>query len=218
MNLELNRRPSQAEMASGRTVKLGEGAAGRVAQTRAPLVIDDYENWTGRRPSLEGIPYRAVLQVPMIYGGDLIGVLEAYEYGDSKRKFSEADVKLLSLFAAHAAGAIHNTRLFDEARKTAAKFADLYETAHDLSGQHDLDDLLNLIVERAGSLLNAPISGIYLYDEARNDLYVAVNRGLTTSLGIRLAMGEGVAGRVAQSRLAARLLMTIRHGKGARPV
>ena len=184
----------------GAHLKLDEGAAGRVARTREPLLIDDYANWAGRRLNLEGVPYRALLQVPMIYGGDLIGVLDVYEYGSSSRKFNEADVKLLSLFAAHAAGAIHNTRLFDEARKTAAKFTDLYEIAHDLSGQHDLNELLSLIVERAGSLLNAPISGIYLYDKARNDLYVAVNRGLATSLGIRLAMGEGVAGRVAQTR------------------
>jgi len=198
-DVELNVVFPTKDVPAGR-IKMGEGGVGRVAQTRTPIVLDDYENWADRRPSLEGIPYRAVLQVPVIYGGDLIGVLEAYEQGDSKRTFSEADIKLLSLFAAQVAGAIHNIRLFDAARKTAGEFANLYETAHDLSGQHDLNELLNLIVERAGSLLNAPISGIYLYDEVKNDLYMAVNRGLTTSLGIRLAMGEGVAGRVAQTR------------------
>ena len=69
---------------------------------------------------LDGIPYRALLQVPMLYGGDLIGVLDVYEYGNasgSERKFNEADVKFLTLFASHAAGAVQSARLFEETRK-----------------------------------------------------------------------------------------------------
>ncbi len=184
----------------GARMKLGEGAAGRVAQTRMPLVIDDYQTWEGRRSLLDGTPYRALMQVPMVYRGDLIGVLDVYEYGGSERKYSEADVKLLSLFASQAAAAIHSARLFEETRKKAAQFASLYETARDLSDQRNLNKLLETIVLRAGRLLNAPVSGIYLYDKQRDDLYVAVNVGFEASLGTRLAMGEGVAGRVAQSR------------------
>src|SRR5574341_615237 len=188
------------EEGHGARVALGEGAAGHVAQTRAPLVIDNYQTWEGRRSHVEHIPFRAVLQVPMLYGGELIGVLDVFEYGDSGRKFSEQDVKLLSLFAAHAASAVYNARLFEKTRRSATEFASLYETARDTAAQQDLDQLLATIVRRAGALLNAPISGIYLYDESRNDLYVAVNQGLPSSLGVRLALGEGVAGRVAQTR------------------
>ncbi len=184
----------------GTRMKLGEGAAGRVAETRAPLVIDDYQTWDGRRPAHQGVPYRALLQVPMLYGGDLLGVIDVYEYGNSERKFTQEDVRLLSLFAAQAASAVHNARLFEETRKKANEFATLYDTASDLAHQANLNELLNTIVERAGLLLNAPVSGIYLYNESTNDLYVAVNRGFTSSLNVRLAMGEGVAGRVAQTR------------------
>ena len=76
-------------------------------------------------------------------------------------------MKLLTLFASHAAAAVHNARLFEETRKKAAQFASLYETARDLSDQRDLEQLLETIVERAGKLLNAPVSGIYLYDKAK---------------------------------------------------
>jgi GAF domain-containing protein len=188
------------ENGQGARVALGEGAAGQVAKTRTPLVIDDYRTWKGHRPNIEDIPFRAVVQVPMLYGGELIGVLDVFEYGDSQRKFSEQDVKLLSLFAAHAASAVHNARLFEKTRRSAIEFARLYETARYMATQQDLGHLLDTIIRRAGALLNAPVSGIYLYDESRNDLYVAVNKGLPASLGVRLAMGEGVAGRVAQTR------------------
>ncbi|MGE5073324.1 MAG: GAF domain-containing protein [Anaerolineae bacterium] len=191
---------SSGEQGAGARIALGEGAAGRVAEARIPMVIEDYQGWEGRRPLLDGIPYRALLIVPMVYGGELIGVLDAYEYGSSDRKFSEADVKLLSLFASQAAGAVHSARLFEETRKKAAQFASLYETARDLSDQRNVDQLLQTIVERASKLLHAPVSGIYLHDKARNDLYVAVNLGFQSSMGVRLALGEGVAGRVAQTR------------------
>src|SRR5262249_9747744 len=104
--------------------KMGEGGAGRVALTRQALIIDDYQTWEGRSPQYEGVPFRAILQVPMLYGGELIGVLAVDEYGeDVKRKFTEADARLLSLFAVQAAGAIYNARLFEETRLRADQFA-----------------------------------------------------------------------------------------------
>ena len=65
-------------------LKLGEGAAGRVALTREPILIDDYQKWEGRSVKYEGIPFRAVLAVPMLYGGELIGVIDVSEYGEFK--------------------------------------------------------------------------------------------------------------------------------------
>ncbi len=46
----------------------------------------------------------------MLYAGELIGVLTADEASESSRKFTEADERLLSLFASQAAGAINSAR------------------------------------------------------------------------------------------------------------
>ena len=73
---------SQTEPLKGTRLKLGEGDAGRVALTREPLIIDDYQTWEGRSTQYNGIPLRAVLQVPMLYSGELIGVLTVDEYGE----------------------------------------------------------------------------------------------------------------------------------------
>ncbi len=94
----------------GTRLRLGEGVAGKVAQTRQPLRIEDYSTWEGRSPKYEAIPIHAVIEVPMLYAGELIGVLTADETGDSTRKFTEADERLLSLFASQAAGAINSAR------------------------------------------------------------------------------------------------------------
>ncbi len=101
---------TEASMPVGIRLRLGEGVAGKVAQTRQPLRIEDYSNWEGRSMQYQGLPIHAVIEVPMLFAGELIGVLTADETGDSNRKFTEADERLLSLFASQAAGAINSAR------------------------------------------------------------------------------------------------------------
>ena len=192
---------TSSDIPIGIHLDLGEGAAGRVAQTRLPLRLDDYSNWQGRSPKYEGQIFRAILEVPMLFGGELIGVLSANEVGDSERKFTEADEHLLSLFASQAAGAIHATRLLEETRRRAEEFTTLYETTHDLAMQQDLSTVMAIITKRASALLGAPNATILLYDPVRGDLEIAATIGPDLPIGTRRKLGDGLAGRVAQSRM-----------------
>ncbi|NOT06555.1 MAG: PAS domain S-box protein [Anaerolineales bacterium] len=107
LELKMDTEPS---ISLGTRLQLGEGVAGKVAQTRQPLRIEDYSTWESRSPKYDNLLIHAVLEVPMLYAGELIGVLTADETGDSSRKFTEADEHLLSLFASQAAGAINSAR------------------------------------------------------------------------------------------------------------
>ena len=184
----------------GARLPLGEGMAGRVAQTCQPLLVDDYQTWEGRAAIYANVPMRGVIEVPMMFGGELIGVLGVIsELGESTRKFRETDARLLALFAGQAASAVHNTRSLTEAARRASEFAALYETARDLSTKQELSALLPAVVERAASMLNTPGGFAYLYDPQRRHLELVVEKGFTTPPGTRLLLGEGVAGRVAQT-------------------
>jgi Nif-specific regulatory protein len=97
----------------GIRLQLGEGLVGRVGQTRQPLSIEDYQTWPHRLLKFEKIPVTAVIAVPMLYAGKLIGILSIDEIDPTTRKFTEADVRLLSLFAAHAASTVQNARMFE---------------------------------------------------------------------------------------------------------
>jgi GAF domain-containing protein len=90
-------------------------------------MADDYHTWEGRSLQYEAIPFRAVLQVPMLYGGDLIGVLSVNELGNSERKYTEVDAHLLSLFAEYAASAVHAARLLQETQRRLVELEALYE-------------------------------------------------------------------------------------------
>lgn len=96
----------------GLRLRMGEDMAGRVAQTRKPLVVEDYSTWEGRSPHYAAVPYHAVVEVPMLFGGQLIGVLGINEISAAARRYNEADARLLSLFAGQAASVVRNAQLF----------------------------------------------------------------------------------------------------------
>ena len=117
----------------GSRLRLGEGMAGRVAQTRKPLIIEDYRQWPGRANRYDDIPFTSVLEVPMLYAGELVGVLVVNELAPKRRSFSDADVQLLSLLAASAAGAVHTTRLYEAEKRRAAELDMLFRVSQSLA-------------------------------------------------------------------------------------
>ncbi len=94
----------------GTVLGYGEGAAGIVAKTGEPLVVDDYRSWMGRAPVFEEEqPFTALLSVPVIWQGQVLGVIHVLDDKESKR-FTKSDLSLLTLLADHAAIAIENER------------------------------------------------------------------------------------------------------------
>ncbi len=112
---------------TGTVLKYGEGAAGIVAQTGEPLIIDDYRTWNGRAAVYkEEQPFTAVLSVPMIWQGQVTGVIHVLHNVESRR-FTQADLELLTLFANHAAIAVENARLYEKALQDAKTKATLLD-------------------------------------------------------------------------------------------
>lgn len=83
---------------------IGEGMAGKLVNSKKPYwIVDDYDKWEGRAPALEGV-FGAVLEVPLKWKSQAIGVL--YVDDSVGRKFTEEEGELLSLFGQHAASAL----------------------------------------------------------------------------------------------------------------
>jgi PAS domain S-box-containing protein len=115
-----------------------EGLAGRVHETREPVIVNDYANWPYRSKALKQLPITAVVCVPMLRQNELIGVLGVHEVGKTNRMFTEADARLLSLFAANAASAVYNARLLDDLLNSEERFRIAAECASDLVYDWDL--------------------------------------------------------------------------------
>jgi len=104
---------------------LGTGLLGLVAQTGAPYFTEDYQadaRFVHREyidSAVAGEQIRAILGVPLTVEGQVIGALLAVHR--SVRRFPASEVALLTSFAAHAAVALENARLFEQTRDAVAK-------------------------------------------------------------------------------------------------
>jgi PAS domain S-box-containing protein len=98
---------------TGTILHYGEGAAGRVAKTGKPMIIKNYEKWSGRAREFENEdpPFQAMISAPMIWQGKVNGVLHVLR----QEQFIQSDLDQLSLFATHAALAVENARLYESA-------------------------------------------------------------------------------------------------------
>ena len=105
----------------GTTLPYGEGAAGSIAETELPLVIDDYRDWEGRSPVFEKEkPFQALIATPLQWQGKVTGVLQVLR-DEQKMKFTQDDLVLLTVFANHAAVAVENARLYSSLTQELAE-------------------------------------------------------------------------------------------------
>lgn len=92
-------------------LKIGEGAAGWVAEKKTPLAIPN----TGDDPSFIGsskIQEKSLLSVPVLSGKDILGVLNI-----SKKRglfFSEEEMKIITTVSNRIAIALENQKLYQE--------------------------------------------------------------------------------------------------------
>lgn len=130
------------DCAAGQVFPLDEGVTGAVARAGAPVLFDHYSQVPhGHRAPTDAGYEHAVLAVPIQLRRELIGALVVFA-DDEERRFSNEDAELLQRFATHAAIAIANSRLHEQAaeRSKAAAISAERERAmleiHDTVGRN----------------------------------------------------------------------------------
>ncbi|MFV0405303.1 MAG: GAF domain-containing protein [Propioniciclava sp.] len=126
---------------TGQVFPLDEGVTGAVAQARRPIAFEAYSQVShGHIAADEPRYHRAVIGAPIVRKGTPIGSLVVFA-GSDEQRFGADDAQLLALFATHAAIAIANSQLHEEAagRVKAAALAAERERAmlelHDSVGR-----------------------------------------------------------------------------------
>jgi signal transduction histidine kinase/DNA-binding NarL/FixJ family response regulator len=104
---------------SGRVFPLTEGMTGAVARARAPVHFADYRTVPGGHVTQEDREtLRGVVGVPILWRGGVVGACVVFSR-DPGRVFTRTDSARLELFARHAAVALANARLYQEAEAHA---------------------------------------------------------------------------------------------------
>ena len=105
----------------------GEGAAGKAAEAGQGLIVPDYRAWQGRSTAYAAdVPFRAVLAAPMLWQGEVVGVIDVLR-DEGMTPFAQGDLDLLQLFANQAALALENARLIEGAQRRVEQFGLLHE-------------------------------------------------------------------------------------------
>ena len=170
---------------------LGTGLLGLVAQTGAPYYTEDYqadERFVHRDyidSAVAGEQIRAILGVPLVVDGTVIGALLAVHR--TVRPFPPGEVSLLMSFAAHAALALENARLFARTQEalaevdTANRQIRAHSEAMELAA-HAHDELTDVLLKGGGvaevaAVLAEVLRGdVAVFDDAQREL-AAVGSG-----------------------------------------
>ncbi|MFD8335081.1 helix-turn-helix domain-containing protein [Streptomyces solisilvae] len=126
---------------------------------------------------------------------------EAYERPVLRARADKAPAELLAALERAKLLALRVRGELEGRRRREAELSALFETAHDLAGLRDLDAVLQAIVQRARSLLGTEVAYLTLNDPTAGDTYMRVTDGSVSARfqQLRLGMGEGLGGLVAQT-------------------
>ncbi len=193
----------------GTVLQFGEGPAGNVAETGAPVRVDDYRIWPGRSLQFEkSAPFRAVVSVPTLLHGQVTGVLHVLRTTQGQ-PFNQNDVDLLNTFANQAGAAIENARLFAAVDTERQRVRLLYEVGRETSASLDAVEILRRAIGLATGHLGGSRGAAYLLEPESGRLrLVAVSPQPEMPVEdqdrlLELRLGKGLSGWVAERREAA---------------
>ncbi len=171
------------------------GISGRAIRERTlqftPRVAEDPEY-------VPGLGTGSEVDVPILDDDEALGVLVVESA--SPEAFGARDFEILEAAARHAGMALGRHRLLAAERWRADEQAALLATVADLSAELELEPLLDAVLERSVTLLRAVGGELAIYEAADEELVVVSNHNMSeSSLGARLAYGEGAMGHVVKT-------------------
>jgi len=183
-----------------------------VAEARVVHVpdIEDPDAPTVLRSVPRRLHFRSQLSVPILRGGQPIGVLSLTRRIPGP--FSRPQIELVQTFADQAVIAIENARLLGELQARTAELTQsvgqltaLGEISRAVSSTLDVETVLQTIVSRATQLAGADGCAIYEYDDATEAFHIRATHNLDPVLvetlrTAPLRKGEGAMGRAAETR------------------
>jgi PAS domain S-box-containing protein len=203
----------------------GFGIAGKVLQTQAPVILDDYYSQENVPEFLSATssPAFAGAGVPLFDNDELIGVI-SFSHRDSGRKITNFEIEVMQRFARLASLALHNARsfeklnfeiserrkaetalqeskqlyqaLFEEAEQQARELELLHRVRTALTDATDVTSLVRTAVETIVEVLGYSQVSLYLLDD--DHLVLQHHVGYHNVIS-RFPINQGVSGEMVTS-------------------
>jgi len=190
---------------------IGKGIVGTVAKTGKPLIVNDVAadpRWNVAFDEATDFQTKDILCVPMIvFDQHVVGVIEVINRQDGA-VFNEEDSSLLLSFAAQAAIAIENARIFTRTDLALAERAQellaLQMFDQQLQSSLELDTVLNISLDHMMDALGISMGLIGIFKgNDRTGLYLLTQRGMPAEMGRYKIdpwpISKGMVGQVAKT-------------------
>lgn len=142
------------EVIEATRVRIGEGVAGRVAETGEPMLLNNLRE-DPRFSNTDVVPRPEIVSsicVPLRDEENRVqGVLSIHRRSPAT-VFTDADVRLFSVFASQAALAISNAHLYNSLKERLQELSTLYDASRELSSAYSLDGAAHALVRVATSM------------------------------------------------------------------
>jgi GAF domain-containing protein/two-component sensor histidine kinase len=210
---QVSLRGADGTILTGRRLPKGTGIAGHVVQSGQTEIVNDVRadpRWDPTIDQATGFITRSILCVPMISRGRVIGVIEVINHRDG-RPFEEEEASLLTSFAAQAAVAIENARLYTQTDQALARRVEELSTMQridrELNTTLNFDRVMDMTLDWALRGTGCSVGVLTLYDESGEGMFLLATRGYPPEYERYRTelwpLDAGIAGRVIRTGEAA---------------
>jgi GAF domain-containing protein len=194
--------PHETEIGNIR-MRIGEGVTGWVAKHQSVVALSSRASSDPRFKTFSSLPedtYESLLSVPLISGGEIIGVINVHH--KNTRAHSPEEVALLGYMAEQMGGAIARARLMRRSRSAAQKVEMLATLGETISAEGYLDRILQTISEMVAQIFDSPFCSIMILDESRQELTTKAARYSVPCLAspTPVSVENSLVGRVVRER------------------
>jgi len=183
-------------------LKPGEGVTGWVAQHKEPAMLGHDARHDARFkfvPELQEDKYQSMLSVPLIYRGEVLGVINVRT--EKEHQYTQTQVRLLQSIASQISGAVENSRQYRKLEKRASQLSTLSEVSKTITSDLYLEEILQLIVAATADTLSFKICSLMLLDEDKQELVIKATQSKSREYAKKanVKLGESIAGRALAS-------------------
>jgi GAF domain-containing protein/ActR/RegA family two-component response regulator len=180
----------------------------KAMEKREPYIANDaqqdeyIEHWKSETKKVET---RQILDTigsfaafPLEFENEMIGTMVLLS--EEKDVFTGTVCAAINDFRPHAATAVRNAKIVQKVGNQVDKLEILHQTSLDIAVHTRVEPLLRSIIRGAVEISEASGGALLLCDPVKEQVEVVVTHNLDKTMGMQLAFGEGLSGRVAQMK------------------
>ena len=196
-----SRNIDESEWMAGNPRHVG-GFARIVLDNKIPMTVANVQtdSRNERRQFAQRFGLVSYLGVPLIVKDEVLGLIAVYT--KEEHSFDDEEIEFLTTLANQSAIAIHNARLYDDARRSADELSALHALTIAATQSLDLDIVLREAVQKITDIFHFDATRIFLFDPQMNELRVAAAFEAEPEFWKNLGSfrrGQGIVGKVAET-------------------